>query len=268
VDLGVRGYIAVEPVGDGDFRFRRIRPLRGDPGLSPLEVVVLQKVFGEELTLSERQLSELHHNADHVFAPLRDAIYRSMVAHRLFPRSPFWVRQGWGALGFLLILVGGALFVRLDGFNGLGWPVAVGVAVSGLIVLGIGQAMPRRTWRGVRLLGHVRGFQEFLERAEKDRLERLPPDTLHRWLPWAVALGVSAQWIRRFDGLRVQAPSWYRSRQPFTLSDYQDGMQRFSRSVGEALTAGGRGGSGGSGGSGFSGGSSGGGRGGGGGGTF
>ncbi|MGH7309585.1 MAG: DUF2207 domain-containing protein, partial [Candidatus Rokuibacteriota bacterium] len=52
VDLGVRGYIAVEPVGDGDFRFRRLRSLHGDPQLSPLEVFVLQKVFGEELTLS------------------------------------------------------------------------------------------------------------------------------------------------------------------------------------------------------------------------
>jgi uncharacterized membrane protein len=87
-------------------------------------------------------------------------------------------------------------------------------------------------------------------------------------LPWAVALGVSQQWIRRFRGLRVDAPSWYRGRQPFTLSDYEDGVQRFSRGVGEALGAGRQASSGGSGGSGFSGGSSGGGRGGGGGGTF
>lgn len=268
VDLGVRGYLAVEPAGDGDFRFRRIRTLRGDPGLSPLEVSVLQKVFGEELTLNERHLSELHDNAEYVLAPLRDAVYRSMVAHRLFPRSPFWVRQGWGALGVFLMLGGGALFVGLDGFNGLGFPVGLAVVASGLIVFGIGQAMPRRTWRGARLLVHLRGFREFLRRAEKDRLERLPPDTLHRWLPWAIALKVSEQWIARFQGLNVDAPSWYRLRQPFTLSEYRNGVQRFSRSLDEALAAGGPGSKSSGGGSGFAGGSSGGGRGGGGGGTF
>jgi uncharacterized membrane protein len=130
--------------------------------------------------------------------------------------------------------------------------------------------MPRRTWRGVRLLIHLRGFQEFLQRAEKDRLERLPPDTLHRGLPWAIALGVSEQWIHRYQGMNVDTPSWYRVRQPFTLSAYRDDVQRFGRGVREALAAGGRGGSGrvGGGRSGFSSGSSGGGRGGGGGGTF
>jgi uncharacterized membrane protein YgcG len=270
VDLGVRGYIAVESVGDGDFRFRRARSLRGDPGLSPLEVFVLQKVFGEELSLNERHLSELHRDADYVFAPIRDAIYRAMVERRVFPRSPFWIRQGWGALGIVLIFVGGALFIGLERFDGPRWPLAAGVLASGLIVFGIGQVMPRRTWRGVRLLIHLRGFQEFLQRAEKDRLERLPPDTLHRGLPWAIALGVSEQWIHRFQGMNVDAPSWYRVRQPFTLSAYRDDVQRFGRGVREALTAGSRGTGGhASGGrSGFSGGSSGGGRGGGGGGTF
>lgn len=270
VDLGVRGYLAVEPADNGDFRFRRVRPLAGDRRLSSIEVAVLRKVFGEELTLRERALSELHGNAEHVFAPLRDTIYRSLVAHRLFPRSPFWVRQGWGALGVGLIFAGWALFIALDRLGGQGWPLPAGVVASGLIVLGVGQVMPRRTWRGVRLLVHLRGFQEFLERAEKDRLERLPADTLHRLLPWAMALGVSEPWIHRFAGLNVDAPSWFRLRQPFTLSAYEHDLQRFGDGVREALAAGRSGGAGGAGGSGsgFSGGSSGGGRGGGGGGTF
>jgi uncharacterized membrane protein YgcG len=271
VDLGVRGYITVEQEPGGDFCFRRARPLAGDPSLSPVEVIVLQKVFGEGLSLTQRHLSELHRDADYVFAPVRDAIYRLMVAQRLFPRSPFWVRQGWGAFGVILIFAGGALFIALDRIGGLGWPLPTGVIASGLIVLGIGRAMPQRTWRGVRLLVQLRGFQEFLERAEKDRLERLPPDTLHRWLPWAIALGVSQQWIQRFQGLNVDAPAWYRGSKPFSLSDYEHDVHRFGHGVGDALNAARRGGGGDGGGgsdSGFSGGSSGGGSGGGGGGTF
>jgi hypothetical protein len=201
VDLAVRGYIAVEPVGDDDFVFRRVRDLAGDPGLAALERFVLQKVFGEQLSLHERHLSELRRDSDYVFAPIRDAIYRALVADRLFPSSPFWVRQGWGWLGVVLLGGGGVLFASLDRLGPLGVPLAIAVALSGLIVLVFARIMPRRTWRGVKLLAHLRGFQEFLERAEKDRLE---------------------------------APTWYRSSEPFSLSRYQRNLTTFRRRNAEA----------------------------------
>jgi hypothetical protein len=271
IDLGVRGYLHVEPVEDDDFLFRRAKPLAGDPTLTPLERTILQKVFGEQLSLSQRFLSELRRDSEYVFPPLRDAVYRAMVADRLFPRSPYWVRQGWGWLGLALLFGAGILGVQVDRF-GWGWPLPAGVGLSGLVVLAITRVMPRRTWRGTRLLAELRGFQEFLERAEKDRLERLPADTLHRWLPWAVALGVSEQWIHRFQGLKIETPEWLRSGGPFDLGGYGRSLRRFGRLNSEALVAarrgaGARGGWGGRG-SGLSGGRAGGGFGGGGGGTF
>jgi hypothetical protein len=272
VDLAVRGYITVEPVGDDDFIFRRVRDLTGDSTLTPLEGFVLRKVFGEQLSLHERHLSELRRDSEYVFAPIRDAIYRALVEHRLFPSSPFWIRQGWGWVGGLLLLAGGGLLVAQDRWGPLGLPLAAGAGLSGLVILAFARIMPRRTWRGVKLLVHLRGFQEFLERAEKDRLARLPADTLHRWLPWAIALGVAEPWIHRFEGVKVEVPAWYRSGEPFTLTRYRQSLTSFERGNTEALTVArrgsGEGGSAGSGSSGFSGGSSGGGFGGGGGGTF
>lgn len=150
--------------------------------------------------------------------------------------------------------------------------LAIGLGASGLVVLAFSRAMSRRTWRGARMLVHVRGFQEFLERAERDRLERLPPDTLHRWLPWAMALGVTERWIRAFEGLKVDAPNWYDGDGPFTLSTYDRTLTAFGSRIEEAILSTRRSPSGfgatSSWGSGFSGGSQGGGRGGGGGGTF
>jgi uncharacterized protein (TIGR04222 family) len=271
VDLAVRGAIAIEPVDGDDFLFRRIRDLESDRSLTPLERFVLQKVFGEQLSLHDRHLSAMRRDAEYVFAPIRDRIYRTLVEHRLFASSPFWVRHGWGWVGGLLLLAGGALLVTLDQLGPLALSLAIGVGVSGLVVLAFAHIMPRRTWRGVKLLVHLRGFQEFLERAEKDRLERLPADTLHRMLPWAIALGVAEQWIHRFEGMKVDAPAWYRSAEPFSLTSYNQSLTNFGRRNTEALVASrrGDGGSdGGSGSSGFSGGSSGGGSGGGGGGTF
>ena len=87
--------------------------------------------------------------------------------------------------------------------------LALGLALSGLVIAAFSPLMPRKTWDGARAMVRVQGFREFLERAEKDRLERMPADTLHRWLPWAIALGVTERWIWRFDGLPVDAPAWY-----------------------------------------------------------
>lgn len=271
VDLAVRGAIAIEPVDGDDFVFRRVRDLAGDSSLTPLERFVLQKVFGEQLSLHDRHLSAMRRDSEYVFAPIRDAIYRALVEHRLFSSSPFWIRQGWGWAGAILLLGAGGLLVSLDRLGPLGSPLAIGTGLSGLVVLAFARIMPRRTWRGVKLLVHLRGFQEFLERAEKDRLERLPADTLHRLLPWAISLGVAEQWIHRFEEMKVDAPTWYRSAEPFNLTGYRQSLTSFGRRNTEALVASRRGdggGGGGSGSSGFSGGSSGGGGGGGGGGTF
>ena len=130
--------------------------------------------------------------------------------------------------------------------------------------------MPRKTRAGVQMATQVRGFQEFLERAEKDRLERLPPDTLHRWLPWAIALGVTERWIFNFQGLKVAAPTWYHGRGDFSLPSFVHDLSAFTRRTEEAILTTRRGfdGGGGKSGGGLSSGSSGGGMGGGGGGTF
>jgi hypothetical protein len=82
----------------------------------------------------------------------------------------------------------------------------------------------------------VRGFREFLERAEKDRLERMPVDTLHRWLPWAIALGVTERWIWRFDGLPVGAPAWSAGGAEFSLRGYERSVAGFTRKIQEAMT--------------------------------
>jgi uncharacterized membrane protein YgcG len=269
VDLGVRGYLQVERVGDDDFLFRRLRPLAGDTTLAPLELAILLKVFGENLSLKERALSELRRDSRYIFEPLRDAVYRALVGHRLFAASPFWIRHAWGWVGFLLISVAVPVGVMLDGPQRVGWALPVAIGASGLIVFVFARIMPRRTWRGAKLLVHLRGFQEFLERAEKDRLARMPADTLHRWLPWAIALGVAEQWIHHFNAIPVDPPGWLRGN-GFTLADYDRSVRSFGQHMGQALATGPRGGGsgGGSGDSGFSGGSSGGGSGGGGGGTF
>jgi uncharacterized membrane protein len=61
-------------------------------------------------------------------------------------------------------------------------------------------------------LAKVKGFEEFLLRAEKDRLERMKDQNLfEKYLPYAIALGVSDRWAEAFEGIYQENPGWYAS---------------------------------------------------------
>ena len=276
VDLAVRGYLSIEPVttafGAQDFMFKRLKPVGGDPDLKDFELFVLATVFGADWGINMRLFSEVSQDSQNVFPPIRERLYRLMVEDGLFPVSPSHVRAGWMLGGAITAVVGFMLPSYGPEWLGFYEPwLRLGVVASGLIFVGWGWVMPHKTWFGVQQAAHVRGFQEFLERAEKDRLERLPPDAFNRWLPWAIALGVTERWILHFQGLRIAAPSWYLSSADFSLPSFARDLGAFAQRAEEAILTAQRGYAdvvGAAGGGGFSRGSSGGGMGGGGGGTF
>jgi len=276
VDLAVRGYLSIEPVttafGNQDFMFKQLKAVGGDPELKDFELFVLAKVFGGDWAINMRLFSEVNEDRENVFPPIRDRLYRLMVQDGLFPASPGHVRAGWMLAGAIAAVVGFMLPSYGPEWLGFYEPwLRLSLVASGLIFAAWGWVMPHKTWAGVQQAAHVRGFQEFLERAEKDRLERMPADTFNRLLPWAIALGVTERWILNFQGLRVSAPSWYMSSRDFSLSSFAHDLGSFTQRAEEAVLTAQRGYAdvvGAAGGGGFSRGSSGGGMGGGGGGTF
>lgn len=249
VDLAVRGYMRIEEVepdfGESDFIFHRLKPMSGDPALKSVELHILSRLFGSDSGLSTRRLSEMRRDYDNVFPPVRDEIYRMMVREGLFPSSPERVRAVW--LVAAITIIGAAMFVATGGTDWLGTvplSLGIGLGASGLVVLAFSPLMPRKTFRGARALARVKGFREFLERTSKDELRRLPPDTMHRWLAWAIALGVSERWIHSFDGLPVSAPAWYTARGGFDLGSFDRSLARLSSGTERALLTARRGGDG------------------------
>lgn len=73
--------------------------------------------------------------------------------------------------------------------------------------------MRSRTKKGAELLGKILGFKEFIRIAEKDRLEKLieeNPDYFYDVLPYAYVMGLSKKWAKKFEGIAVESPVWYR----------------------------------------------------------
>lgn len=144
------------------------------------------------------------------------ALGLSIAFQSLFGQGKLWAR----VIAFLMTLgitgcfCGAGLFpvvLAAERMEQLGFLFAVittGV-VSFFIVY-----MPRRTPYGNQMLGKIAGFKNFLETAEKPRLEAMVqenPEYFYDILPYAYALEVSDVWMKKFESIAMKEPNWYHS---------------------------------------------------------
>ena len=163
------------------------------------------------------------------------------------------------------------------GFGGIPWTFMVLPALKQtpvyLIGYGLGLAcvlgmviclkyLPKRTPYGNEILGKLKGFKNFLETAEKEKLEAMvmqDPTYFYNILPYTYVLGVSDKWIKKFESISLQAPSWYDSPNAFDMMTFGSFMNSTMTSAQSAMSSSPSSDSGGSSGGGSSGGGSGGG---------
>lgn len=55
------------------------------------------------------------------------------------------------------------------------------------------------------------GFKDYLQTAERFRLNEEKVETFSKYLPYAVALGVQTQWAKRFENINIDRLEWFRS---------------------------------------------------------
>lgn len=71
----------------------------------------------------------------------------------------------------------------------------------------------------IEMIGRLQGFREFIETAEKSRLESLQasdPNYFYKVLPYAMVFDLSDEWAKRFKDINVEKPDWYNSTTPIT----------------------------------------------------
>ncbi len=99
----------------------------------------------------------------------------------------------------------------------------VGYIIGIICVLGMIiclKYLPKRTQYGNEILGKLKGFKNFLETAEKDKLEAMvmeDPTYFYDILPYTYVLGVSDTWIKKFETISLQSPTWYDSPNAFDM---------------------------------------------------
>jgi len=108
----------------------------------------------------------------------------------------------------ILILGAYTYFMFMEDLPLLG--VVTAVAAAFLVAMSI--LMRKRTRSGNDTLGKLLGFRNFIEVAEKPKLEKLVeenPSYFYDVIPYAYVLGVSDKWARKFEDIAMRPPEWY-----------------------------------------------------------
>ena len=267
VDLAVRGHLTIRVeekklllglITKDEIVFERRRD-KTEEGLAPHEILILDGIFDSGDVVPAGDLKQEFYK--HI-PGITNALYERLTHRGFFAGKPSSVKNRYRAGGFL--------FGILTMLVGLGWasfrgglfpvaaiaPIAAGILVL-VLFLAFSPAMPRRTRKGVRMRSWALGFQEFVDRVERDRLDPQDARTIFETLlPFAMALGIASKWAKRFEGIYDQAaPAWYVGHgmsHGFSTRAFEESLSSSMSSVGRQMAASPR--SSGSGGGGFSGG--------------
>ena len=214
VQLAIRGIVGLERMANGDVLVSIRKDWQREPGLRPSDVAMLARVYAHGDSV--RPLSEFRGNAGEL-GDLFDTLATSLTERGVFSAPPAaLLRVGrWAAL------IVTAVWLQLAWSFGASLSSYGAAVVTGFTLWGLAGWFSRHSLSatGQRARTQMLALRQFLRRADKAQLDRMPPDTVHKLLPWAIALRVTDAWIGRFAGRTVAPNDWYAASKPVTLAE-------------------------------------------------
>lgn len=287
--LAIQGYIKIKRIESKTFLSKKedflLEKLKDSNSLTrEYQKDLLENLFSKPLSLQKYadlevspeamavvKISDLKKDAYKWFKKVNKKIYQSTTEKGYFDGDPKKIKAKY-SLAFILVFIvfvilqsggmGIAGYFGLNNILGIMWGMSF--ASIGLIIGVFGMAMPKRSLQGALAKEHILGLKEYINVAEKDRINfhndpSLDPAFFEKLLPYAMVFKLEKKWAKKFEGIYLEEPSWYDSGQGSSFSAIALGssLSDFSTSSANAMTPASSGG--GASGGGFSGGGGGGG---------
>jgi len=223
IGLAVKGYIKIEETKKeglifdrSDYYLKKVKD--PDSNLNPFEMELMKSLLPGDLpgVFISSLKNKFYTNLD----LLKKALYGELIRKKYILSSPEKVRNSYMVAGIVVLVFAILAFLFL--IPGSGGKSFLAGLLTGVPVLAFAKFMPVKTRLGASAYMDILGFQEFMNRAEKDRLERMGDMNLFsKFLPYAIALDVADNWAKAFGGIYQDPPDWYVSPVGFrTFSPY------------------------------------------------
>lgn len=209
VDLAVRGYIKIKEIPRNDifekvdYELINLKDFN-DPQeeLREYEREILNKIFDSK---DRVLISNLKNKFRYHLLSIIEKIYSGITKFEYFVSEPQKIQRrltgigvGVTALGFVF-----GIFFR-------NYILLISVFLSGILFLIFAPFMPKRTSKGIEAYWQILGFKEYINTAEKYRLQFQERENIfEEFLPYAIIFGLVEKWLRAFEGIYRIHPQWY-----------------------------------------------------------
>lgn len=209
VDLAVRGYIKIKEIPRDDifekvdYELINLKDFN-DPQeeLREYEREILNKIFDSK---DRVLISNLKNKFRYHLLSIIEKIYSGITKFEYFVSEPQKIQRrltgigvGVTALGFVF-----GIFFR-------NYILLISVFLSGILFLIFAPFMPKRTSKGIEAYWQILGFKEYINTAEKYRLQFQERENIfEEFLPYAIIFGLVEKWLRAFEGIYRIHPQWY-----------------------------------------------------------
>lgn len=187
-----------------DYRFKKLSEL---PALAPSYEQTLFKGFFEGPANNVRYLSELKYKFADRLKLCKSQLYSHIKMMNYYNPASIALKSCLYFAAVLCVIAGGVGFVH---FSQLSY-IVVGIICAAELAF-FGRYMYKKTAEGQKHYAAIKGFEEFVNRAERPALERLlkeDPSFFDKTVPYAIALGIGDKWGKKFDDLSLEQPDWY-----------------------------------------------------------
>jgi uncharacterized membrane protein len=205
IDLACRGYLKIieNEKSPKDYILQRQSKAISDTLLKPYEQIVLEGVFGVQQEVNLKDLKEKFYTN---IPGIKKAILNKVTQDGYFKRNPNSIIIRYVLLGVLVLIVSVLLvvfsLVPITGF--------FAILLTGIMIAIFGWFMPCKTLKGAEAKWYAIGFKDYLQVAEKFRLEaNVDPNIFDKYLSYAIVLNVASKWAERFSDIYKEPPDWY-----------------------------------------------------------
>lgn len=209
----VKGYLKIHEIktkkflfSETDYELEIVKAYGKAEGIQSHEKKILNEIFGSKKKV---KVSALKYKFYKHIESIKKEIYSNLIKGKYFVHNPEKIRAEYMGLGIGII----GVTVTLSGliFNFLGLTAIFSIIVSGVLVVIFGRIMPRKTVKGAETLTEIKGLEEYIRTAEKDRIKFQEDQNIffEKLLPYAMVLGLGEKWAGAFKDIYKQPPDWF-----------------------------------------------------------
>lgn len=243
VSLAVRGYITITEIPQqGVFKKTDYLLTKKKAGveLNAGDIKLLNSLFENK---NEVKLSDLAHKFYAHIPHLEETVDKQLHAKNLVgmatTQMQFVSIFGIGFFFFIYLIFVFTIF-------SFQVPIlTISIILAGIIIMIFLFLMPRRSVENVQMLYRIKGFQMYMETAEKYRQQFNEKENIfEKWLPYAILFGMTGLWAKKMQQIYGQEymnnyhPLWYGGYMgTFNADSFSGSMQSIVSAVNSASAA-------------------------------